>query len=156
MLIGHLPAGYLVAKGGKRFGACRALFLGILVGSVAPDIDMLWFHFVDGGSVHHHEYLTHRPIVWVVALMIGLLGRKEWIIGAGVGGLLHMGLDSIAGQISWGWPIFEGATTLVVVQPTHDHWIKSFMAHWTFKVEITLTLAAAVVFLRANFKRKTG
>ncbi len=155
MLIGHLPAGYLAAKGARVVGASRALFLGMIVGSVAPDIDMLWFHLVDHGSVHHHEYLTHRPIVWAVLLFVGVLTRKNWLAGIGLGGILHMLLDSIAGQITWGWPFFDASTTLVVVQATHDHWVKSFMAHWTFQVELALTAVAIAVFLRANFIGKS-
>jgi len=53
-----------------------------------------------------------------------------------------MALDSIAGSIAWGWPLSAAAYPLVVVHPTHGHWILSFLNHWTFKVEIALTLIA--------------
>lgn len=153
MIIGHLPAGYLAGRAAKTLGASQALFLGIILGAVLPDVDMLWFHLVDHGSTHHHNYLPHRPIVWAVTLFIGLTARNRTITGIGLGALLHMALDSIAGQITWGWPFFEHATTLVTVQPTHSHWILSFMAHWTFQVEIAITLVAAILFWRANIRR---
>ena len=136
-------------------GASQTLFLGLLVGSVLPDIDMLWFHLVDHGSTHHHHYITHRPMVWAAILLIGLALRHRLVMGVGLGGLLHMCLDSIAGAITWGWPFFEHTTTLVTVQPTHSHWLMSFMAHWTFQVEIAITILAAILFWRANFRRSS-
>ena len=155
MLVAHLPAGYLAAKSAQAVGVSKAVFWGILVGSIAPDLDMLWFHLVDNRSTHHHEYLTHRPIIWAGLLLVGLVVRRSFISAVGAGALFHLMLDSIAGKVSWGWPFFDGATTLVTVQPTHDLWMKSFMAHWTFKVELAIVLLALVVFVRSNFTGKT-
>lgn len=155
MFIGHLPAGYLAAKSLQAAGARKAVFIGILVGSIAPDFDMLWFYLVDHGSTHHHDYLTHRPIVWACILALGLVFRKGLLIGFGLGGLFHLVLDSIAGKVTWGWPFFDTATTLVVVEATHDHWIKSFLSHWTFKVELVVVAVAIIVLVRSNFKGKS-
>lgn len=151
MMIGHLPAGYLAARAIQANGASQAMFLGVILGSIAPDFDMLWFHFVDHGTVHHHYYLTHRPIVWLAVLLVGLVFRQALISGIGLGGLLHLALDSIVGKIAWLWPYSDQTTTLVEVQPTHSHWILSFLFHWTFMAEIAITLMAAVLFWRANF-----
>lgn len=153
MIIGHLPAGYLAAHGAKVLGASHAMFVGILLGSVAPDLDMLWFHFVDHESTHHHHYITHRPIIWASVLLLGLMLKQASILGVGIGGLLHVALDSIAGQIAWLWPFSSHLTTLVEVQPTHSHWILSFLAHWTFKVEIGIAILAALLFWRTNFRK---
>ncbi len=154
MLIGHVPAGYLFGKGLQGLGCSKPLFLGVLVGSFAPDLDMLWFHFVDHGSVHHHTYITHRPIVWLTVLLAGLVLRRHFVIGVGLGGVLHMMLDTIAGAIAWGWPFFQHSLSLVTVPATHDHWVLSFMAHWTFQVEITICAIAAFVFWRSSLKGK--
>ncbi len=152
MLIGHLPAGYLLARGvGTKFPV-RALFLGVLAGSILPDFDMLWFLFVDHGTVHHHEYLTHRPILWAGVLVVGMLLRHVFLLGAGIGGLFHMALDSVAGAISWGWPFVTEATTLVIVPATQSHWVLSFLTHWTFAVELTITAVAAILAWRANVR----
>lgn len=35
-----------------------------MLGSVVPDLDMVYFHFVDGGRTHHHAYVTHWPLFW--------------------------------------------------------------------------------------------
>lgn len=147
MVIGHLPAAYLAAKLARTLSAPRALALGVLVGGVLPDVDMLWFHLVDGGQTHHHEFLTHRPVVWGVVLLGGVALRRAWAVGLGLGAVLHLLLDSIAGKVGWGWPLWEGATTLVAVPPTKSHWILSFMVHWTFMVEIAVTLGALTVLI---------
>ncbi|MFS4439118.1 metal-dependent hydrolase [Paracoccaceae bacterium GXU_MW_L88] len=146
MLIAHLPVGYITATAAARLGA-RSLFYGLLAGSVLPDIDMLWFHFVDQGAVHHHEYLTHRPVLWLLVGMIGLLFKRHLLIGLGIGGLLHMVLDSIAGAIAWRWPLSEATTTLVTIPATHDNWVMSFLFHWTFLSEIALLLIALLILV---------
>ena len=145
MLIAHLPAGYLAARLAL---VPRAVFWGLLVGSVLPDIDMLWFLFVDHGSVHHHNYLTHRPVVWSGVVMLGFLTSSRVMMGIGAGALLHMLLDSIAGKIAWGWPFSDVTLTLIEVPATQGHWILSFMAHWTFAVELVICAIALWVWIR--------
>ena len=150
MFIGHLPGGYLFARTLWR-NSPRIVFIAGLIGAVLPDIDMLWFHFVDHGAVHHHAYITHRPAIWAAILMVGVLLRNQIVIALGAGGLVHMVLDSIAGAIAWGWPFSDVSKPLVVVPATYDHWVMSFLTHWTFQVEIGLTFVAMVVAIRANY-----
>ena len=150
MIVGHLPAGYLAASSLSRILPARALFFGVVLGSVLPDLDLLWFYFVDGGSTHHHGYLFHRPIVWALVLAVGLATKSLFQTGIGLGGLLHMALDTALGKIAWGWPLSDAYATLIVVQPTHDHWILSFMVHWTFQIELALVVAAVILAWRRN------
>ena len=150
MFIGHLPGAYLLVRPfSERLPA--ALFPAAMVGSVLPDIDLLAFYFVDNRAHHHHDYLTHRPILWAGMLLAGLALRR-WrpgavLAGLGLGGLIHMALDSIAGKIAWAWPLSDFARPLVAVPATRSHWILSFLIHWTFLVEIAVCLAAAAMFL---------
>lgn len=159
MFIGHLPAAYLALKPFQRHLPPMA-FGAALVGSVLPDVDMLWFYLVDDRAHHHHAYLTHRPVLWMQLWLLGMLLRRFaprlGIIMAmlATGALIHMLLDSIAGAIHWGWPVAGAPITLVEVQPTHDHWIKSFLSHWTFKVEIAICLLAALVWWRSRAQRR--
>lgn len=146
MLIGHFPAGYLTAVGISRFLPSRALFLGVLLGAVLPDLDMVWFLLVDS-SYHHHSLLPHRPIVWLGILIAGLLFARKFVTGLGLGGLLHVALDTTLGQIAWGWPLSERYWTLIEVPPTHSHYLLSFANHWTFRIEIVLVVIAFFVFL---------
>lgn len=76
MLIGHLPAGYLASTVAlDRLGADRPLRTRLLAvglfASVAPDIDLLYFHGVDS-SAHHHAFPTHWPVVWLALAFGGL------------------------------------------------------------------------------------
>ena len=144
MMIAHLPAGYLLAKATQTSGW---LFAGIVAGSILPDFDMLWFHFIDHGAVHHHDYLTHRPILWVAVLLVGLVLSRALIIGVGLGAIFHLTLDSIAGKVTWGWPFWDKPTTLIIVPATHDNWVMSFLHHWTFRVELAIFALALCVFL---------
>ncbi|MEO0745665.1 MAG: metal-dependent hydrolase [Pseudomonadota bacterium] len=151
MIVGHLAAGYLAARGLAAIGA-GALFGGMLIGSVLPDIDMLWFALVDQGRVHHHDYLTHRPVVWAGLLCVGLALRRASVIGVALGALLHLALDSIAGKIAWAWPISDAATPLVIVPATQAHWLLSFIFHWTFALELALCALALALFVRTRHR----
>ena len=80
MFIGHLPGAYLLVRPfSERLPA--ALFPAAMVGSVLPDIDLLAFYFVDNRAHHHHDYLTHRPILWAGMLLVlsfGLHRPGKW------------------------------------------------------------------------------
>jgi len=58
MFIAHLPAGYLGGLAlARRAGAQlrRRVILAFMLGSVLPDIDMLYFYLLDDGrTLHHH------------------------------------------------------------------------------------------------------
>lgn len=151
MFIGHLPGAYLVFRtAAPNLG--KLAFAAAMLGAVAPDIDMLWFYLVDDRGHHHHSYLTHRPIIWagflLAGMMIGIWASRPgtFLTFFGAGGLVHMMLDSITGEVAWLWPLSDAAHPLVVVQATHSHWILSFLNHWTFKVEIAITVIALIVW----------
>lgn len=151
MFIGHLPGAYLVFRtAAPNLG--KLAFAAAMVGAVAPDIDILWFYLVDDRGHHHHSYLTHRPIIWAGFLLAGMMIRiwalrtGTFLTFFGAGGLVHMVLDSITGEVAWLWPFSDATHPLVVVQATHSHWILSFLNHWTFKVEIVITVIALLVW----------
>ena len=157
MFIGHIPGAYLAARPLRnRFG--QAFLISALLGGVLPDLDLFLFYFVDDRAFHHHQYLPHRPVVWAFLLLLGLGARATVntrigaiLIGLGFGGLVHMGLDSIAGSIAWGWPFSSSAHAFVIVPATHENWILSFLNHWTFKVEIGLCVIAVLIAIQANW-----
>jgi len=149
MITGHLPAGYIAATGLSRSWPANALFAGVILGAVLPDIDMLWFYLVDDRGHHHHSYLTHRPALWALILTLGYIAKKHLLlIGLGLGGLLHVAFDTTLGEIAWAWPLSDHAAPFITVQPTHSHFLLSFMAHWTFALEILLWVFAAVLTWR--------
>ncbi len=151
MFIGHLPGAYLVFRAATP-DLGKLAFAAAMIGAVAPDVDMLWFYLVDNQGHHHHSYLTHRPIIWAGFLMAGMairvwaLRTGTFLTFFGTGGLVHMVLDSITGEVAWLWPISDATHPLVLVQATHSHWILSFLNHWTFKVEIVITMIALLVW----------
>ena len=88
MFIAHLPAGYLwtrfiVMKRGMADVASpryRSLMALGLIGSLLPDVDMLYFYLIDNRQHLHHGYWTHIPLSWLMlfgaALLIGRLLRS--------------------------------------------------------------------------------
>ena len=151
MLTAHLPAGYVLARGlpsGIRWGVPV-----VLIASVFPDFDMIFFHLVDDRSIHHHRYWVHVPAFWlaVAAVSLPLLHR----VGLGVTGLaalaalfLHMFLDTIGGGILWYAPFSDELVTLITVPATQGHWIISFILHWTFLLELAIWGLAIFLWLR--------
>lgn len=163
MFIAHLPAGYVVSKLlAPRFGAFGAsgcAFIGAgLAGSVAPDLDMLYFHFVDLGRQHHHAYWTHYPAVWLG----GLLAALAWLLIRNVGqrpalavifalnGLVHVALDSLVGDIRWLAPLRDDPFALVTVPALHQPWWLNFIVHWTFVLELIVVAAAIALWSKSR------
>jgi len=153
MLTAHLPSGYVLARNLPR--TIPALMPVALIGAVLPDIDMLWFHFVDHKAFHHHRYWVHIPFFWLVIAAIALplacwAGhvRTAAVFFAAI--FLHLVLDTIGGGIMWGAPISGRLFELVTVPPEHGHWIISFILHWTFLAEVAIWLAALTLWLRRN------
>lgn len=153
MFIAHLPAGYLMGRLVQRTSLGAPWIIpSALVGSVAPDFDLLYFHLVDGGRTHHHHYVTHMPLFWaaVAALNIVTSGvRVRACLAACLAFFLgifsHMVLDSIAAPTYWLAPFSELKVELFPVPATYSHWIVSFVLHWTFLIEIGITLLAVIV-----------
>jgi len=79
MLISHAPAGYILGRTAK---VQRKPMVVVLLAAMLPDFDMLWFHLVDGRSVHHHRYWTHAPGFWMmiaaVVLPVVAVRKPSW------------------------------------------------------------------------------
>ncbi len=149
MIVGHLPAGYLAACTLERSWARdTVIWWALLAGTVLPDLDMVWFVFVDHGAVHHHTYITHAPALWAAILLIGLTLSIRVLFGLGLGGLIHLALGSIAGAVRWGFGDVSWQGPLVEVPASQSHWVLSFLLLWTFGFEVLICCVAAVVFWR--------
>jgi inner membrane protein len=159
VFIGHLPAGYLaslpfVDRAPPELRR-RAMMTG-LVGSVLPDLDLLWFYLVDHRRHVHHAYLPHLPAAWLATLAVTAL--PAWLSGArgrtwllpgvfAANVMLHLGLDTIVGGVEWLWPWSDHELVLVEVPPLHQPWFLNFLLHWTFALELVLAVVAVWVFL---------
>ncbi|MEK6700599.1 MAG: metal-dependent hydrolase [Nitrospirota bacterium] len=170
MFIAHLPAGYLltrfvVVKRGMAhipsFQYRTFMALG-LIGSLLPDVDMLYFYLIDNRQHLHHGYWTHIPLSWLmlsgVTLLIGRLLRKPLVAPAAIvlfsNVFVHLFLDTVAGKIPWLYPVSSHAFVLFDVPARYDWWVWNFVFHWTFLFEVTITGAALFMFLRS--RSKTG
>ncbi len=151
MIIGHLPAGYILGRWIADRGfvvtpsSCLVVVVSML-GAIAPDIDMFYFYFVDQRQTHHHTYLSHIPLFWVSLFLVGVAWR--WFNRSGAtrsllavfasGGLLHLVLDTIVGDIWWLAPFVDRPFAAFEVTARYEPWWWNFVLHWTFLFEIAL------------------
>ena len=158
MLIAHLPSGYLLAKSlpknllpGKI--SSNQMMVAALIGAMLPDIDMIYFLFIDMGKHSHHTYFTHWPLFWIAInaptiVLLHFIGMAKWRNIAAVffaGLMLHMVLDSVAAPIFWLRPFGLGEIELVNIPANYNNWILSFVFHWTIFLELAIWLVAIVV-----------
>lgn len=162
MIVGHLPAGYLITKalGHRREGTTGLMLCGLLA-SVLPDTDMLWFHLVDHGRHHHHDYVFHLPLFWLSLGMaaFGIAQAFSWkrayayILVATANLMVHMVLDTIAGGVAWLAPFSDERLQLVEISARYEWWVWSFIFHWTFLLELLMIVTALSVWKRSCPKR---
>lgn len=151
MITAHLPAGYIGAKLlAPRLGvsgrAFRPFLLAGLLGAVAPDFDLVYYFLIDQHQHHHHTLWPHFPIVWVSLLLLSVLwfraghGRSVAALAVifSVNGLVHMVLDTVAGNIWWLMPFVNKPFVLFTVPPRYSPWWLSFILHWTFLFELAV------------------
>lgn len=154
MILGHLPAGYVLSKlSYYRFynfvDSYRTyLFWGIF-GSVAPDLDMFYFHFIDHRHTNHHKYVSHYPIVWVTLIAISLFMSKFTRVRHGIyvaifslSGFVHIILDSIVGDVWWFAPYVDHPFSIATVTARYHPWWINFIIHWSFFLEIMIFIWA--------------
>jgi len=158
MLIAHLPSGYILGRVWPgRADAAKVTLIAAMVGSVMSDVDMLYFHLINGGRTHHHEYPTHWPLLWFAGGVLGVLMaawlRPRWVAPVSAffaAAMIHMVMDSIAAPMGWLRPFGEGQLELVRVPAAYGHWIISFMLHWTFALELAICGVALIMLVRSS------
>lgn len=170
MLIAHLPAGWLATRALLRAPSepfRRRLLAWGMFAAILPDLDLLWFFFVDDRQTVHHAYLTHKPGAWLIALAAAALGmwmlrvkRTAWlalaVLGANV--MLHLLLDTAAGGIRWLWPASETELALSHPPALYHPWWLNFVLHWTFALELTIVAISLAVLAapRRGERRESG
>ena len=149
MILGHLPAGYVVARLlRQRFAASdvtwRTFLAAALLGSVAPDFDLLYYYTLNQQQQHHHAYVTHFPIFWAgmlvaAAVWYRLARDKAWAALALIftlNAFIHLGLDSIAGSIRWLAPFDFSPYSLASVPRVTGSRRLDYLMHWTVWLEL--------------------
>lgn len=154
MLTAHLPSGYVLARLLPE-ARIPLILPAALLGAVLPDFDMIWFHFIDHKAIHHHRYWVHIPLFWGVVASVSLpliryFARRYFVTAlvffAAI--TMHLLLDSLSGGILWGMPFSDHLYSLVTVPATQDHWVLSFMLHWSFLPELVIWAIAIFLWLR--------
>lgn len=151
MFIAHAPSGYIAARlllpRLQLPARCRKIFLWSgIVGAVAPDFDMVYFHWVDHRAHSHHTYVSHYPILWLTLLAAALLWRRRAASPVGpalalifsLAGLIHMALDTVVGGIRWLAPVSDRFFSVTHVPAVYDHWWVNFALHWSFGLELLI------------------
>ena len=152
MFIAHIPVGLMLARCVTRKPLTMPIILAAGLGAMAPDFDLIRFYLFDNHLRHHHDYWTHIPAVWglIVLAWFGIskgLKRGFGILPAVffIAVFSHLLLDTVAGEIEWLWPFMDRGFHLVTVPASHGRWYLSFVTHWTFGIEIGLSIFAAHV-----------
>lgn len=149
MIIGHLPAGYVISRLLARYveplGVSRGAFLWAgVIGALAPDLDMFYFYLVDHRQHHHHTYITHYPIVWLVLLALSIIWlysasankHSAYAVIFSLNGFAHMLFDTIVGDIWWFAPWLDNPFAFFTVPALYKPWWLNFLLHWSFVVEL--------------------
>ncbi len=152
MFLAHIPVGLALSKLIIRRKLTVPVLIVATLGAIFPDLDLIRFYLLDNHQRHHHDYWTHIPGVWGFIILGWLIilkilrrpfGKLPLVFFATV--LSHLVLDSMAGAIEWLWPFSNQGFSLVTVPATHSKWYLSFLTHWTFAVEIIISLLSLYV-----------
>ncbi len=163
MIIGHLPAGYIISKllfpyFESRGASLRPFLWSGILGAIAPDLDMVYFHLIDHRQHHHHTYFTHFPIVWASLFVVSIIcfstaqvkSRAILAMIFSFNGLIHMLLDSIVGDIWWFAPFIDKPYAFFTVPALYKPWWLNFVLHWSFAVELVIVVWAFYLLRRPN------
>lgn len=164
MFIAHLPAGYIAAYYSQD--CCQPhdrkfVFWGWLVGSILPDVDMLYFYLIDREATHHHLYWTHLPIFWLALCFTGMAIGVVWgsrpltvfVTALFAGTFLHLALDTPLGGVAWLYPFSAHLYYWVTIPATWNWWVWNFVFHWTFLFEVAICAWAIWLLVRRRHRR---
>ena len=147
MITAHLPAGYVLARKAKFTGS---LMVAALIGAIFPDIDLLWFFFIDDRAFHHHRYWVHAPAFALICsiMLVAITRVSPMAVAFAAGWCLHILLDAPVGGIMWLWPVSDTLFYVWTVPATQAHWILSFVLHWSFALELVIWGTAFTLYVQ--------
>ena len=118
MIIAHLPGGYIIGRLLEKIESSairqKRIMQVALIGSVLPDLDMLYFYWVNRTS-DHHLFVSHIPAYYCALLPLVILGRVfssfryvgNLALTLWVSLMLHAVLDTVVSGILWTFPFVE-------------------------------------------------
>ena len=160
MFIAHIPTGLALARLLSKRRLTLPLIAVAAFGAIFADLDLIRFYLFDNHQRHHHDYWTHIPAIWALITLgwfvISKLLRRPFgilplVFVAGV--FSHLILDTMAGEIEWLWPFSNRGFHLLTVPATQAKWYLSFLTHWTFGLEIFISICSlCVAFIGNGYK----
>ena len=158
MLIAHIPSGYVIAKAFKQ--EKKSVVASSLIFSVLPDLGLIYYYLIDN-SVSHRHFFPHLPIVMASVFLITLpLYRMKlfekmriYYVLFFANWLTHLILDTFTERIFWFYPLSNHGFQLIEIPAVFNHWIISFVFHWSFVAELVIVTFTLILFLRSR-KRK--
>ena len=165
MLIAHIPAGYITSKVASKTVKKEhtpSLVISSFIFSVWHDLDLIYFYFFDSTKTFHHLYFPHLPIVMITAFIVTLplycLKKFEkfriYHILFFVNWLIHLILDTFTGGIAWLYPFNNEIFLFIDIPANFNHWIISFILHWSFVIELVFVAVALILFLKTVKRRQ--
>ncbi|AOA58093.1 metal-dependent hydrolase [Acinetobacter larvae] len=168
MFIAHLPSGYILAKVlnqklQQNKISKTVFFTSIMLGSVFPDIDLFYFYFFDGRSVHHHKYFLHWFSLWLIIFFISYLYYKfskhfakyaYIVLLFSSAALLHICLDTFVGDVWLFAPFIDKSYVFFEVTPRYQPWWLNFIFHWSFLVELMICSMAIFLYFKNKVQTK--
>jgi membrane-bound metal-dependent hydrolase YbcI (DUF457 family) len=161
MFIAHVPSGYILSvallKRIRRAPVSALSFaLAGMLGALAPDLDLAYFYLIDHRQTHHHKYVSHWPILWLSLMLANALwfrfAKKSAPAALALlfsaGGVLHVILDSVVGDIWWFAPFIDKPYVLFTVAASFTPWWLNFILHWSFALELAICVWALVLYRR--------
>lgn len=154
MILGHLGIAVIGFSIFEKRGTQRNA-AAFAVGSLLPDLDLLWWRFVGNGNTPHHEYWTHIPSFWVLfgfaAAILSLFAFRDFLPILGVfllGVFIHLVVDTPAGGICWLYPFHERSFYLFPVTNTHGNFVVSGILHPSFLLEVPFVVWAGILVVK--------
>ncbi|MGF7059513.1 metal-dependent hydrolase [Brassicibacter mesophilus] len=157
MLIAHAPAGYVVLRLFNKIKKENISYFkyGILF-SIWPDFDLLYFYLIDNKSSLHHFYFPHIPLFAFICCFLVIVLKKLKVDKRAINiyylflinWFIHLALDTVTGGINWLYPINNKLFVFIKIPANYQHWIISFVLHWSFLFEISIVIWAVILFLK--------
>ena len=160
MFLAHMPGGFLLTRQLLRRHRQQDYYsiymLCGLLASIAPDLDLFYFHLIDNRQHPHHSYWSHIPAYWLGIYLLLLWPAWRWGKQHGLlllniillNGLLHMSLDSVASGIKWLYPFDNAYFGLWRIPARFNWWVANYLFHWTFLLELIIITSAAFTLYR--------
>lgn len=157
MFIAHIPAALALGRLLTRKRLTWSVIGAAALGAVFPDFDLIRFYVFDNHQRHHHDYWTHIPAIWGM-IALGWYGLTK-VLKCPFGTLplififavfSHLLLDTMAGEIEWAWPFSNRGFNLITVHATQAKWYLSFLMHWSFALEVFISIAALAMAMSGH------